>query len=214
MKEIDFKLQNAFLDDELPNEEREIIIELSKKNNELKNDIETTIKLNNLIKKEYNEILEDKIPDKFYDILDQENESLFRKIIDFKLSLVPTLSACAVFCFIVLIGFNDLKINFIKNNSFESSFLEDYPKNLILNELEKFMDQDETVSLANVFKNKKINFKIISEFINNSNEKCSIYRFENFILKDLTIDEVIFCENNEILKVIKLSFVKGKIEDI
>ena len=39
MKEIDFKLQNAFLDDELPNEEREIIIELSKKNNELKNDI-------------------------------------------------------------------------------------------------------------------------------------------------------------------------------
>ena len=54
----------------------------------------------------------------------------------------------------------------------------------------------------------KDKYEVVKEFVNNSNEKCSEIRFYEFKIKDLNIDEAIFCGD----KVIKLKFYKGDLK--
>ena len=214
MKKIDFKTQNAFLDGELSESESKLIEDKIKNNIEFKNQIKITTNLNHSIKNEYDEILYEKIPDKFYTLLSEENESFFEKIINYKLSLIPALSICALFCFVVIVGFHSSTFISFKNMNFKSASLENSSKNLILNELEKYMDNEDVASLANLLNKKIINYKIITKFKNNANQSCLIYQFEKFQINDLKIDEVIFCDKNGKQKIVKISFVKGKIADI
>ena len=61
---------------------------------------------------------------------------------------------------------------------------------------------------------KQIRYSIKSEFINNSEENCINIEFDNFNYKDLTITEAVVCDLNGVERIIKLSFIKGQIQDI
>ena len=83
-------------------------------------------------------------------------------------------------------------------------------KNAILDELDNIIGEKEMSSLTSSIQQRNIEYKINREFVNNSNENCMEISFYEFKIKDLNIDEAIFC--NE--RLIKLKFFKGDLKPI
>ena len=102
---------------------------------------------------------------------------------------------------------------FIINISKETKNLNASSKSLIIDELKSIIGEQEITSLVSTLQNKDIKFKLINEFKNNSGNNCKEFRFFDFRIKDLNIDEAIFCNDgfgNE--KLIKINFFKGKLK--
>ena len=91
--------------------------------------------------------------------------------------------------------------------------LEDKSKNLIVQEIQKITGDSNNFIVWWHFE-KQIRYSIKSEFINNSEENCINIEFDNFNYKDLTITEAVVCDLNGVERIIKLSFIKGQIQDI
>ena len=150
----------------------------------------------------YKSIEQENIPQKTVDLLIKEKESFFKKMFDYEIRLVNALASAAVLLIIVTIS------NYNFNNNTEN--LNAKNKTSILNELANIIGEEDISTLTSTIKNLDINYKIIREFNNNTNENCKEIKFSNFKLNDINIDEAIFCGE----KLIKLKFFKGKINPI
>jgi len=197
----DVKLQ-LYIDGELDQKETKEVEDLIKTNPSIRKKVEEYRQINNLLFEKYKSIEQENIPQKTVDLLIKEKESFFKKIFDYEIRLVNALASAAVLLIIVTIS------NYNFNNNTES--LNAKNKTSILNELSNIIGEEDISTLTSTIKNLDINYKIIREFNNNTNENCREIKFSNFKLNDINIDEAIFCGE----KLIKLKFFKGKINPI
>ena len=197
----DVKLQ-LYIDGELDQKETKEVENLIKTNPSIRKKVEEYRQINNLLFEKYKSIEQENIPQKTADLLIKEKESFFKKIFDYEIRLVNALASAAVLLIIVTIS------NYNFNNNTES--LNAKNKTSILNELSNIIGEEDISTLTSTIKNLDINYKIIREFNNNTNENCREIKFSNFKLNDINIDEAIFCGE----KLIKLKFFKGKINPI
>lgn len=197
----DVKLQ-LYIDGELDQKETKEVEDIIKTNPSIRKKVEEYRQINNLLFEKYKSIEQENIPQKTVDLLIKEKESFFKKIFDYEIRLVNALASAAVLLIIVTIS------NYNFNNNTES--LNAKNKTSILNELANIIGEEDISTLTSTIKNLDINYKIIREFNNNTNENCREIKFSNFKLNDINIDEAIFCGE----KLIKLKFFKGKINPI
>lgn len=197
----DVKLQ-LYIDGELDQKETKEVEDIIKTNPSIRKKVEEYRQINNLLFEKYKSIEQENIPQKTADLLIKEKESFFKKIFDYEIRLVNALASAAVLLIIVTIS------NYNFNNNTES--LNAKNKTSILNELSNIIGEEDISTLTSTIKNLDINYKIIREFNNNTNENCREIKFSNFKLNDINIDEAIFCGE----KLIKLKFFKGKINPI
>ena len=197
----DVKLQ-LYIDGELDQKETKEVEDIIKTNPSIRKKVEEYRQINNLLFEKYKSIEQENIPQKTADLLIKEKESFFKKIFDYEIRLVNALASAAVLLIIVTIS------NYNFNNNTES--LNAKNKTSILNELSNIIGEEDISTLTSTIKNLDINYKIIREFNNNTNENCREIKFSNFKLNDINIDEAIFCGE----KLIKLKFFKGKINQI
>lgn len=197
----DVKLQ-LYIDGELDQKETKEVEDIIKTNPSIRKKVEEYRQINNLLFEKYKSIEQENIPQKTVDLLIKEKESFFKKIFDYEIRLVNALASAAVLLIIVTIS------NYNFNNNTES--LNAKNKTSILNELSNIIGEEDISTLTSTIKNLDINYKIIREFNNNTNENCKEIKFSNFKLNDINIDEAIFCGE----KLIKLKFFKGKINPI
>ncbi len=204
----DYKLQ-MYVDDELDLDEKIKVEEFINKNNEARLKVENYIKINNLIFENYKSIETEDFPKKTIDLLLKEDVSFLNKIFNYRIRLVPTLASFFVILFITTLTFNSS----IFNISNKPKNLSTKNKSLIIEELKNFIDEKEINSLVSTLQNNNIKFKIINEFKNNSGNDCKEFRFFDFQIKDLNIDEAIFCKDNlGNDKLIKIKFFKGPLK--
>lgn len=197
----DVKLQ-LYIDGELDQKETKEVEDIIKTNPSIRKKVEEYRQINNLLFEKYKSIEQENIPQKTVDLLIKEKESFFKKIFDYEIRLVNALASAAVLLIIVTIS------NYNFNNNTEN--LNAKNKTSILNELANIIGEEDISTLTSTIKNLDINYKIIREFNNNTNENCKEIKFSNFKLNDINIDEAIFCGE----KLIKLKFFKGKINPI
>lgn len=197
----DVKLQ-LYIDGELDQKETKEVEDIIKTNPSIRKKVEEYRQINNLLFEKYKSIEQENTPQKTVDLLIKEKESFFKKIFDYEIRLVNALASAAVLLIIVTIS------NYNFNNNTES--LNAKNKTSILNELSNIIGEEDISTLTSTIKNLDINYKIIREFNNNTNENCREIKFSNFKLNDINIDEAIFCGE----KLIKLKFFKGKINPI
>lgn len=197
----DVKLQ-LYIDGELDQKETKEVEDIIKTNPSIRKKVEEYRQINNLLFEKYKSIEQENIPQKTVDLLIKEKESFFKKIFDYEIRLVNALASAAVLLIIVTIS------NYNFNNNTES--LNAKNKTSILNELSNIIGEEDISTLTSTIKNLDINYKIIREFNNNTNENCREIKFSNFKLNDINIDEAIFCGE----KLIKLKFFKGSIKPI
>ena len=204
----DYKLQ-MYVDDELDLDEKTKVEEFINKNNEARLKVENYIKINNLIFENYKSIETEGFPKKTIDLLLKKDVSFLNKIFNYRIRLVPTLASFFVILFITTLTFNSS----IFNISNKSKNLNTKNKSLIIEELKNFIDEKEISSLVSTLQNNNIKFKIINEFKNNLGNDCKELRFFDFQIKDLNIDEAIFCKDNlGNDKLIKIKFFKGPLK--
>lgn len=197
----DVKLQ-LYIDGELDQKETKEVEDIIKTNPSIRKKVEEYRQINNLLFEKYKSIEQENIPQKTVDLLINEKESFFKKIFNYEIRLVNVLASAAVLLIIVTIS------NYNFNNNTEN--LNAKNKTSILNELANIIGEEDISTLTSTIQNLNINYKIIREFNNNSNENCREIKFSNFTLNDINIDEAIFCGE----KLIKLKFFKGKINPI
>lgn len=197
----DVKLQ-LYIDGELDQKETKEVEDIIKTNPSIRKKVEEYRQINNLLFEKYKSIEQENIPQKTVDLLIKEKESFFKKIFDYEIRLVNALASAAVLLIIVTIS------NYNFNNNTEN--LNAKNKTSILNELSNIIGEEDISTLTSTIKNLDINYKIIREFNNNTNENCREIKFSNFKLNDINIDEAIFCGE----KLIKLKFFKGSIKPI
>ena len=197
----DVKLQ-LYIDGELDQKETKEVEDIIKTNPSIRKKVEEYRQINNLLFEKYKSIEQENIPQKTVDLLIKEKESFFKKMFDYEIRLVNALATAAVLLIIVTIS------NYNFNNNTEN--LNAKNKTSILNELANIIGEEDISTLTSTIKNLDINYKIIREFNNNTNENCREIKFSNFKLNDINIDEAIFCGE----KLIKLKFFKGKINPI
>lgn len=197
----DVKLQ-LYIDGELDQKETKEVEDIIKTNPSIRKKVEEYRQINNLLFEKYKSIEQENIPQKTVDLLIKEKESFFKKMFDYEIRLVNALASAAVLLIIVTIS------NYNFNNNTEN--LNAKNKTSILNELSNIIGEEDISTLTSTIKNLDINYKIIREFNNNTNENCKEIKFSNFKLNDINIDEAIFCGE----KLIKLKFFKGSIKPI
>ena len=197
----DVKLQ-LYIDGELDQKETKEVEDIIKTNPSIRKKVEEYRQINNLLFEKYKSIEQENIPQKTVDLLIKEKESFFKKMFDYEIRLVNALATAAVLLIIVTIS------NYNFNNNTEN--LNAKNKTSILNELANIIGEEDISTLTSTIENLNINYKIIREFNNNTNENCREIKFSNFKLNDINIDEAIFCGE----KLIKLKFFKGKINPI
>ena len=197
----DVKLQ-LYIDGELDQKETKEVEDIIKTNPSIRKKVEEYRQINNLLFEKYKSIEQENIPQKTVDLLMREKKSFIKQIFNYEIKLVNALAAAAVVLFVAMFSTYNFDNN-LNNLNVEN-------KNAILDELDNIIGEKEMSSLTSTIKNLDINYKIIREFNNNTNENCREIKFSNFKLNDINIDEAIFCGE----KLIKLKFFKGKINPI
>ena len=204
----DYKLQ-MYADNELSETERHEIEEFIKNNSEAKLKVDSYKKLNNLIFENYKSIETEDFPKKTLDLLLKENISILDKILNYRIKLVPVLASFAAVLFIAIFTYN----SFVFDVSNNEKNLNAKNKSLIIEELKNIIGDQESSSLVSTLQNKDIKSKLTNEFENNSGNNCKEYKFFDFQIKDLNIDEAIFCKDNfGNEKLIKIKFFKGDLK--
>jgi len=197
----DVKLQ-LYIDGELDQKETKEVEDLIKTNPSIRKKVEEYRQINNLLFEKYKSIEQENIPQKTVDLLMQEKKSFIKQIFNYEIKLVNALAAAAVVLFVAMFSTYNFDNN-LNNLNVEN-------KNAILDELDNIIGEKEMSSLTSSIQQKNIEYKINREFVNNSNENCMEISFYEFKIKDLNIDEAIFC--NE--RLIKLKFFKGDLKPI
>lgn len=209
MKKIeDYQLQ-MYVDNELSQSEMKKIREFIDTNSEAKSKVDNYKKINNLVIENFRSLETEEIQKKTIDLLLKEDISIINKILNYRIKLVPAFASFAVVLLITVFFYN----SFIIDISKETKNLNARSKSLIIHELKSIIGEQEITSLVSTLQNKDIKFKLINEFKNNSGNNCKEFRFFDFRIKDLNIDEAIFCNDgfgNE--KLIKINFFKGKLK--
>jgi len=209
MKKIeDYQLQ-MYVDNELSQSEMKKVQEFIDTNSEAKSKVDNYKKINNLVIENFRSLETEEIQKKTIDLLLKEDISIINKILNYRIKLVPAFASFAVVLLITIFSYN----SFIIDISKETKNLNARSKSLIINELKSIIGEQEITSLVSTLQNKDIKFKLINEFKNNSGNNCKEFRFFDFRIKDLNIDEAIFCNDgfgNE--KLIKINFFKGKLK--
>jgi len=209
MKKIeDYQLQ-MYVDNELSQSEMKKVQEFINTNSEAKSKVDNYKKINNLVIENFRSLETEEIQKKTIDLLLKEDISIINKILNYRIKLVPAFASFAVVLLITIFSYN----SFIIDISKETKNLNARSKSLIIHELKSIIGEQEITSLVSTLQNKDIKFKLINEFKNNSGNNCKEFRFFDFRIKDLNIDEAIFCNDgfgNE--KLIKINFFKGKLK--
>jgi hypothetical protein len=209
MKKIeDYQLQ-MYVDNELSQSEMKKVQEFIDTNSEAKSKVDNYKKINNLVIENFRSLETEEIQKKTIDLLLKEDISIINKILNYRIKLVPAFASFAVVLLITIFSYN----SFIIDISKETKNLNARSKSLIIHELKSIIGEQEITSLVSTLQNKDIKFKLINEFKNNSGNNCKEFRFFDFRIKDLNIDEAIFCNDgfgNE--KLIKINFFKGKLK--
>jgi len=209
MKKIeDYQLQ-MYVDNELSQSEMKKVQEFIDTNSEAKSKVDNYKKINNLVIENFRSLETEEIQKKTIDLLLKEDISIINKILNYRIKLVPAFASFAVVLLITIFSYNFFIINISK----ETKNLNASSKSLIIDELKSIIGEQEITSLVSTLQNKDIKFKLINEFKNNSGNNCKEFRFFDFRIKDLNIDEAIFCNDgfgNE--KLIKINFFKGKLK--
>lgn len=197
----DVKLQ-LYIDGELDQKETKEVEDLIKTNPSIRKKVDEYRQINNLLFEKYKSIEQENIPQKTVDLLMQEKKSFIKQIFNYEIKLVNALAAAAVVLFVAMFSTYNFDNN-LNNLNVEN-------KNAILDELDNIIGEKEMSSLTSSIQQRNIEYKINREFVNNSNENCMEISFYEFKIKDLNIDEAIFC--NE--RLIKLKFFKGDLKPI
>lgn len=197
----DVKLQ-LYIDGELDQKETKEVEDLIKTNPSIRKKVEEYRQINNLLFEKYKSIEQENIPQKTVDLLMQEKKSFIKQIFNYEIKLINALAAAAVVLFVAMFSTYNFDNN-LNNLNVEN-------KNAILDELDNIIGEKEMSSLTSSIQQRNIEYKINREFVNNSNENCMEISFYEFKIKDLNIDEAIFC--NE--RLIKLKFFKGDLKPI
>jgi len=197
----DVKLQ-LYIDGELDQKETKEVEDLIKTNPSIRKKVEEYRQINNLLFEKYKSIEQENIPQKTVDLLMQEKKSFIKQIFNYEIKLVNALAAAAVVLFVAMFSTYNFDNN-LNNLNVEN-------KNAILDELDNIIGEKEMSSLTSSIQQRNIEYKINREFVNNSNENCMEISFYEFKIKDLNIDEAIFCNK----RLIKLKFFKGDLKPI
>ena len=197
----DVKLQ-LYIDGELDQKETKEVEDLIKTNPSIRKKVEEYRQINNLLFEKYKSIEQENIPQKTVDLLMQEKKSFIKQIFNYEIKLINALAAAAVVLFVAMFSTYNFDNN-LNNLNVEN-------KNAILDELDNIVGEKEMSSLTSSIQQRNIEYKINREFVNNSNENCMEISFYEFKIKDLNIDEAIFCNK----RLIKLKFFKGDLKPI
>jgi len=198
----DIKLQ-LYIDGELDKNEANEVDKFIQVNPAAKKRVEEYRQINNLLFEKYKSIEQENIPQRTVDLLIKEKKSFFKKLFYYEIKLVNALAAACI----ALIIFTVSNYNF-DNKNLDNLNLQS--KTSILNELSNIIGEDNISSLTSTINQLNIKYKTKREFENNVNENCKEIQFFDFKLKDINIDEAIFCED----KLIKLKFYKGDLKPI
>ena len=198
----DIKLQ-LYIDGELDKNEANEVDKFIQVNPAAKKRVEEYRQINNLLFEKYKSIEQENIPQRTVDLLIKEKKSFFKKLFNYEIKLVNALAAACI----ALIIFTVSNYNF-DNKNLDNLNLQS--KTSILNELSNFIGEENISSLTSTINQLNIKYKTKREFENNVNENCKEIQFFDFKLKDINIDEAIFCED----KLIKLKFYKGDLKPI
>ena len=198
----DIKLQ-LYIDGELDKNEANEVDKFIQVNPAAKKRVDEYRQINNLLFEKYKSIEQENIPQRTVDLLIKEKKSFFKKLFYYEIKLVNALAAACI----VLTIFTVSNYNF-DNKNLDNLNLQS--KTSILNELSNIIGEDNISSLTSTINQLNIKYKTKREFENNVNENCKEIQFFDFKLKDINIDEAIFCED----KLIKLKFYKGDLKPI
>tara|TARA_B000000565_G_scaffold196959_1_gene150978 strand:- start:48 stop:656 length:609 start_codon:yes stop_codon:yes gene_type:complete len=198
----DIKLQ-LYVDGELDTKDISEVEKFIQDNPSAKKKVDEYRQINNLLFEKYKSIEQENIPQRTIDLLIKEKKSIFEKFFNYEIKLVNALAAACV----VLIVFTVTNYNFDNKNL---DNLNVKGKTSILNELSNIIGEENISSLTSNINQLNIKYKTKREFKNNVNENCKEIQFFDFKLKDINIDEAIFCED----KLIKLKFYKGDLKPI
>ena len=210
MKIDDLKI-NSYVDGELNEQELKDFEAIMNVDPEISQKIKDLKKINHDAKAFYAEIINDDIPPSIQNLL-VEKESIWKKFFKLKIGIIPTIGSILAASLGSVLTFNTIQVASLEDNR-PALMLEDQSKNLIVQEIQKLTgDSDNFIILSGIFE-KQITYYIKSKFTNNSNEKCLNIEFDNLNYQDLTITEAIICDQNGSEKIVKLSFIKGEIQD-
>jgi len=211
MKIDDLKI-NSYVDGELNEQELKDFEAIMNDDPEIRQKVEDLRKINHDAKEFYADVINDDIPVSIRDLLVEE-ESILKKIFKLKIGIIPTIGSILAASLGSVLTFNTMQVASIEDNSPEF-MLEDQSKNLIVQEIQKITgESDNLIILSGIFE-KQITYSVKSKFTNNSNENCLNLEFDNLNYQDLTITEAVICDQDGLEKIVKLSFIKGPIQDI
>jgi len=211
MKIDDLKI-NSYVDGELNEQELKDFEAIMNDDPEIRQKVEDLRKINHDAKEFYTDVINDDIPVSIRDLLVEE-ESILKKIFKLKIGIIPTIGSILAASLGSVLTFNTMQMASIEDNSPEF-MLEDQSKNLIVQEIQKITgESDNLIILSGIFE-KQITYSVKSKFTNNSNENCLNLEFDNLNYQDLTITEAVICDQDGLEKIVKLSFIKGPIQDI
>ena len=204
----DYKLQ-MYVDNELSKSEMKEIEVFLSTNSEAQLKVDSYRKINNLVFDNFKSIESEDIQKKTIELLLKEDVSIINKIFNFQVKLIPAFASFVAVLFVTIFTYN----SFIVNISNETKNLNATNKSLIIEELKGIIGEQEATSLVSTIQNKNIKFKLINEFKNNSGNNCKEFKFFDFRIKDLNIDEAIFCKDNlGNEKLTKIKFFKGPLK--
>lgn len=209
---IDDLIINSYVDGELSEQELKEFDSIMNVDVEIRQKVQDLIKFNQDAKEAYDEIITDDIPSSMKELL-IEKESIWKRVSNLKIGIFPTIGSILAASLGSVLTFNSIQMASVDEKRPEL-MLEEPSKNLIVQEIEKITGESEDfIVLSGIFE-KQIVYSIKSEFINNSKENCVNIEFENLNYQDLTITEAVLCDQNGLERIVKLSFIKGPIQDI
>ena len=209
---IDDLIINSYVDGELSEQELKEFDSIMNVDVEIRQKVQDLIKFNQDAKEAYDEIITDDIPSSMKELL-IEKESIWKRVSNLKIGIFPTIGSILAASLGSVLTFNSIQMASVDEKRPEL-MLEEPSKNLIVQEIEKITGESEDfIVLSGIFE-KQIVYSIKSEFINNSKENCVNIDFENLNYQDLTITEAVLCDQNGLERIVKLSFIKGPIQDI
>lgn len=211
MKIDDLKI-NSYIDGELNEQEIKDFEVIMNADPDISQKVEDLRKINHDAKVYYDDVINDDIPPSIQNLLVEE-ESIWKKISKLKIGIIPAIGSILAASLGSVLTFNTMQVASIEDNRPEF-MLEDQSKNLIVQEIQKITgESDDFIILSGIYE-KQITYSIKSKFTNNSNENCLNIEFDNLNYQDLTITEAVICDQDGLEKIVKLSFIKGPIQDI
>ena len=209
---IDDLIINSYVDGELSEQELKEFDAIMNVDVEIRQKVQDLIKFNQDAKEAYDEIITDDIPSSMKELL-IEKESIWKRVSNLKIGIFPTIGSILAASLGSVLTFNSIQMASVDEKRPEL-MLEEPSKNLIVQEIEKITGESENfIVLSGIFE-KQIVYFIKSEFTNNSKENCVNIEFENLNYQDLTITEAVICDQDGLERIVKLSFIKGPIQDI